>query len=71
MPRTASDPRLVWPRTDGDPSRWPKRHEPNQTGIFEKLPEDDAKYTLYEEKVGQYLAEKMGLPKMGKLQHHS
>ncbi|GMK60041.1 hypothetical protein CspeluHIS016_0902580 [Cutaneotrichosporon spelunceum] len=52
-----SHPRLVWPRSDGAQACWPLSTQPKSTGWFEKLPPDDAKYTLYGEKIGKHVAE--------------
>ncbi|BEJ02578.1 hypothetical protein CcaverHIS631_0703730 [Cutaneotrichosporon cavernicola] len=50
---------LVWPRSDGRSDRWPPYTKPTNTGWFEPLSPDDAKYTLYGEKIGKHVAEKV------------
>ncbi|RXK42560.1 hypothetical protein M231_00114 [Tremella mesenterica] len=57
--------KLKWPRSDGDPSRWPARELSGIAGWFERCTPGDTKYTLYEEKVGQMLAEHLGIPGNG------
>jgi hypothetical protein len=56
-------PSLVWPRTDGDSSRWPELQSTNGTRM-EPLPETHKKYASYEETAGEHLAEILGLPKL-------
>ncbi|WWD18126.1 hypothetical protein CI109_102575 [Kwoniella shandongensis] len=60
---TPSHPALNWPRTDADPSRWPETSPPSNTDwYYEEVPLSDPKYKLYEQKTGEYLAQKLGLP---------
>ncbi|KAK8865695.1 hypothetical protein IAR55_000840 [Kwoniella newhampshirensis] len=60
---TPSHPALNWPRTDGDPSRWPETQPPSNTDwYYEDVPLSDPKYKLYEQKTGEFLAQRLGLP---------
>lgn len=64
-----SDPRLVWPRTDGSSDRWPAVNEPSSNGTYYvPLEEGHRKYDTYEEAAGEHLAGILGIaPLAGEL----
>lgn len=62
MPGKASHPALVWPRTDGEKSRWPQTSPPKANDwYFEEVPENDPKYQLYEHKAAEGIVRFLGL----------
>lgn len=61
----STHPRLVWPRTDGDPSRWPATGTPSTTETwYVPIERSHKKYETYEETAGEHLAEILGIPKL-------
>ncbi|ODN84136.1 hypothetical protein L202_00145 [Cryptococcus amylolentus CBS 6039] len=62
MPTTPSHPSLVWPRSDGDPSRWPQVSAPNDTDwYFQEVPETDGRWVYYEQKTAEAVCRHLGL----------
>ncbi|WVO19708.1 uncharacterized protein IAS62_000998 [Cryptococcus decagattii] len=62
MPGKASHPALVWPRTDGEKSRWPQTSPPKANDwYFEEVPDNDPKYQLYEHKAAEGIVRFLGL----------
>ncbi|WVQ71209.1 hypothetical protein IAR50_000734 [Cryptococcus sp. DSM 104548] len=62
MPPAPSHPSLVWPRSDGDPSRWPQTSAPSNTEwYFQEIPETDGKYGLYEKNAAEVISRHLGL----------
>ncbi|OWT40963.1 hypothetical protein J008_01646 [Cryptococcus neoformans] len=62
MPGKSSHPALVWPRTDGDKSRWPHTSPPKANDwYFEEVPDNDPKYQLYEQKTAEGIVKFLGL----------
>nr|XP_019011872.1 uncharacterized protein I206_02707 [Kwoniella pini CBS 10737]OCF50653.1 hypothetical protein I206_02707 [Kwoniella pini CBS 10737] len=52
-----SHPALVWPRSDGDPSRWPDTtHNPSDESWFEEVGDDSARFESYSSGIAKHLA---------------
>ncbi|WRT65891.1 uncharacterized protein IL334_002842 [Kwoniella shivajii] len=57
-----SHPSLAWPRSDGDPSRWPDTtHRPGDDSWHEEAPVRGTKIDLYETKIAEQLAVELRL----------
>lgn len=54
-------PPFTWPRTDANSNRWPSLDRTAGDSWHEPCAPDDKKYELYEKRIGEHFAGRLGI----------